>query len=64
MTHAICFDLPDKTDPVFATVAGGLTPFLSEAVRFRREQDAEETLHGLYGPETRAYGVVVEVDGG
>lgn len=63
--YAICFDFPERPgDPMFAGFpndAPGLMGRLENATRFESEIAAERFLINSYGPETRSYGVVVEV---
>jgi hypothetical protein len=64
--YAICFDFPELDDePLFAGWHQGAPGFaveLSTAMRFQTEAEAERSLVGMYGPVTRKYANVVEVN--
>ena len=63
--YTICFDFPDSDEPLFAGWTGsgtlGLAPSLRTAAMWGSEKHAENALANAYGPETRKFGVVVEV---
>lgn len=65
MPYTICFDFPESDDPVFAGWAGdtlGIAPTLRTAARWADEDAAQAALDNSYGPTTREFGSVVEVE--
>jgi hypothetical protein len=61
----IVFDFPEANDPIFAAFQGDAPAFstnLANAKRFDSEEIAQRFLTNAYGPSSRRFGVVAEVE--